>query len=114
MRSAWRHWYGNEDNRERHIATVSARRRRRITRLRALVREAKSCPCADCGRNYPPEVMDFDHVRGPKLGEVSQLVFTAGEETVLAELAKCEAVCANCHRLRTLRRSLDTDESETG
>jgi hypothetical protein len=33
----------------------------RVERNRALVRAAKSVPCADCGQNYPPYVMDFDH-----------------------------------------------------
>jgi hypothetical protein len=33
-------------------------------------------PCADCGRSFPPYVMQFDHVR-------------------------CDLVCANCHAIRT-------------
>lgn len=114
MRGAWRDWYRDPENRQRHLATVSKRRRRRIVRLRELVREVKSKPCTDCGETFPPEVMDFDHVRGTKVGDVSQLVFTAGEEAVRDEIAKCEPVCSNCHRLRTLRRSINAAEEETG
>jgi len=47
--------------------------------------------------------MDFDHVRGEKLGTVSDLIF--GEiENLLDEMDKCELVCANCHRIRTNAR----------
>jgi hypothetical protein len=48
--------------------------------------------------------MDFDHhAPGSKtlaIGE-SALVSTA---RLLAEIAKCEVVCANCHRIRTFTR----------
>ena len=104
MRGAWRDWYADETNRERHIAAVGRRRARRIARLRKLVQERKTRPCTDCKRTFPPEAMDFDHVRGDKNGEISHLVYAAGEERLLEELEKCEPVCATCHRLRTQRR----------
>lgn len=47
--------------------------------------------------------MDFDHVRGEKLANVSDLV-GAPTEDLLAEVAKCELVCATCHRVRTSDR----------
>jgi hypothetical protein len=47
--------------------------------------------------------MDFDHVRGSKLMEVSRLV-GASAQRLRDELAKCEVVCANCHRIRSARR----------
>jgi hypothetical protein len=70
--------------------------------MRVIAVEAKNRPCADCGRSYPPYVMDFDHVRGEKVANVSVLVAGgASRRRVLAEIAKCEVVCANCHRERT-------------
>lgn len=65
--------------------------------------ELKSGPCSDCNNKYPPECMDFDHVRGEKLFRVSRGHSTT-KERVLAEIAKCELVCANCHRTRTKSR----------
>jgi hypothetical protein len=64
----------------------------------------KDKPCADCGVQYPPCVMDFDHVpeRGPKLFHLGQPERNLKE--VRAELAKCDLVCANCHRIRTWKR----------
>jgi len=50
--------------------------------------------------------MDFDHVRGVKTANISDLVGEAWE-TVEAELELTELVCANCHRLRTQARLLD-------
>ena len=65
----------------------------------------KDVPCADGGRNFPPHVMDFDHVEGEKASDVSQLVYTSTTRALREEVAKCEVVCANCHRDRTQRRS---------
>jgi len=49
--------------------------------------------------------MDFDH-RDPstKTARVPALVGRAGIRRILAEVAKCDIVCANCHRLRTFER----------
>jgi hypothetical protein len=65
--------------------------------------ELKDRPCLDCGGKFPPECMDFDHVRGEKLFGVGTGV-TKGYATILAEIEKCEIVCANCHRIRTKSR----------
>jgi hypothetical protein len=45
--------------------------------------------------------MDFDH-RDPstKVLAVSRLI-NRGYQTMMAEVAKCDIVCANCHHLRT-------------
>jgi len=47
--------------------------------------------------------MDFDHLGG-KEALISKLVFQSGIERLEKELAKCEVVCANCHRIRTTAR----------
>lgn len=65
----------------------------------------KSKPCTDCLQRFHPVAMDFDHVRGVKTSEVASM-FSKGAtiEAIKAEIAKCDLVCACCHRVRTHRR----------
>lgn len=73
-------------------------------RIRAIIAEAKNQPCSDCGGRFPTCVMDQDHVRGEKKFKVSEAVQRAYGLTldrVRTEIAKCDVVCANCHRVRT-------------
>jgi uncharacterized CHY-type Zn-finger protein len=83
-------------------ALVSSKRGRARNRLRLelLLRDQF---CTDCGA-HDLAVLEFDH-RGAKRGNVSDLVRSAvAWETVLQEIAKCDVVCANCHRRRTARQ----------
>jgi hypothetical protein len=61
-------------------------------------------PCADCKINFPYYVMDFDHVRGIKHKNVSELIPTLSKKKIDDEIKKCEVVCSNCHRIRTHMR----------
>jgi hypothetical protein len=50
--------------------------------------------------------MQWDHLPGfEKLGDVSAAFWGRSRLEVLAEIAKCELVCANCHTIRTFERS---------
>ena len=64
----------------------------------AIVNEAHSCGCRKCGdkRFY---VLDFHH-RNPeeKAGVIAHMIKSASEKGLIAELAKCDVLCANCHR----------------
>jgi hypothetical protein len=63
-------------------------------------------PCTDCGKIFPPQVMQWDHLPGNvKLGNISTGIRDRSREEVLDEIAKCELVCANCHALRTFERA---------
>ncbi len=74
---------------------------RQRQRLKDILIAAKSVPCMDCGVRYPPYIMDFDHRDGAtKLNNVGRFtLFT--KKKLLAEIAKCDVVCSNCHRERT-------------
>ena len=75
--------------------------RRREEQMEFLNR-IRQLPCADCARTFPVCVMEFDH-REPseKKGFVSQMAGRVGIKTLLEEIAKCDIVCANCHRNRS-------------
>jgi hypothetical protein len=95
-----------------YYAERRAHHRRRNNALKAQrVREAQELvlafvrahPCVDC-HETDPVVLEFDHL-GPKRAEVSTLVRRGVLEPVLVtEIARCEVVCANCHRRRTAKR----------
>ncbi|WP_416875288.1 hypothetical protein [Kitasatospora sp. SC0581] len=71
--------------------------------------------CADCGWRGWARGLDWDHVRGAKSANVSQLIAERKPwSEVAAEIAKCEAVCANCHRIRTAVRRGRTSRSASG
>jgi hypothetical protein len=94
-------WY--RANKKRRQAKVRADRQAHVTWLDSL-KEGK--PCADCGQVYPPYVMEWDHLPGSAkslvLADTRRAAY--GKNRILAELAKCELVCANCHRVRTFTR----------
>jgi hypothetical protein len=100
------HYYAN---RQYYLEKALRSNRRHRELIRAELRRLKDVPCADCGVRYPPWVMQFDHVRGQKLfnlGAWNHMSTNIRTEQLLAEAAKCEIVCANCHHERTWQRWL--------
>ena len=59
--------------------------------------------CVDCGYAENPAALEMDH-RDPSLKkfQIATMV-TYDREILLAELAKCDVRCANCHRIKTAR-----------
>lgn len=59
--------------------------------------------CTDCGeKNHI--VLDFDHLKDKKYN-ISRMIHDGFSwEAIKKEIAKCEVVCANCHRIRTHAR----------
>ena len=117
-KSAWRDWYSKDEHRQRHHQLVGERRRARANRHRGIVRALKRQPCADCGKTCPAEAMDFDHLWAKRL-DTSRLPHVSGTVTMLEGVEKCEVVCANCHRIRTKHRLVESlklheNESESG
>lgn len=86
-------------NRQREIDLVMTRQRATLELLRSLRR----VPCKDCGGSFEPHQMDFDH-RDPstKLFNVTcSRAMLVARDTLAAEVAKCDILCANCHAIRT-------------
>ncbi len=86
---------------------LKSRKRSRdcLRRKSEFIDAMKSNPCSDCGRRYPTCCMDFDHRDGTaKIKNVGKLRFSPRSE-IEAEIAKCDLVCANCHRIRTQIRA---------
>lgn len=91
----------------KHKKSYFARAKRRDKKIDEIIVERKSVPCMDCGVKYPPYVMDFDH-RNPKekfLNICQMRKRRMAIKKILEEMAKCDVVCANCHRERSNKQN---------
>lgn len=87
-----------------HAGRIAAKKFR--NRQRAIIDQLKAKPCTDCGMSYLPCVMEFDHIRGSKLFNIGKTTSRRLTD-ILAEIDKCELVCANCHKIREHKRRLE-------
>lgn len=78
---------------------------RRKEQVATEVRRLKSGPCADCGEVHPHFVMDFDHREDKRWSIRDMMRRRHTLPAILREIAKCDLVCANCHRYRTEARA---------
>lgn len=105
-----------ENNKAYYRKRNNNKRRRHLARL---VKEYKLThpTCTDCKLDHPFYRLDFDHLPGSgKAIDLGRISTTGWSDTrVMEEIAKCELVCANCHRDRTFRRSrADSNDSYPG
>lgn len=85
----------------RRYANQKRYRKRNATKLWEYLSEQT---CVDCGES-DKRVLEFDHVRGDKIESVGVLCAQGiSWRRVVAEIAKCDVRCANCHRRRTARQ----------
>jgi hypothetical protein len=87
------------------VKFVAAARARQDMFRRWIQAQKEASPCTDCREFYPFYVMDYDH-RGdhPKTYGIALLYRRASWVKIKAEIAKCDLVCSNCHRIRTHKR----------
>ena len=91
-------------NKERHNRLIHERNRRtRLEYMARIYQYLREHPCTDCGET-DIAVLEFDHLRDKRvcISEMFRRGFSW--KAIVEEIAKCEVVCANCHRRRTLRR----------
>jgi transposase len=82
--------------------------RSRTLSKRKLWEYKEALGCKDCKEMYPHYMLDFDHLPGfEKIGSPTELVHSYSWEKAKQELAKCEVVCGNCHKIRTWQRYID-------
>lgn len=97
-------WYAA--NRVRHVQNVRRRNDKHRRELyRFLAGFLRENPCVDCGES-DIRCLEFDHRPGEgKHKMISALIAEpASLAKLLREMAKCDVVCANCHRRRTSTR----------
>ena len=90
-------------NRERYIEQARSQTARlQLERTRFLLDFFVTHPRSDCGET-DPVVLEFDHLRD-KAFNIGGALSRRSWQAILDEMAKCEVVCANCHRRRTALR----------
>lgn len=92
-------------NKEKRNKDKLLRRSERALTIRQKLDDLKKGPCKDCGRSYIPFAMDFDHLED-KFKDISCMrTGCYSFKTILKEVAKCDLLCATCHRIRTYNRN---------
>lgn len=92
-----------KENPDIHKQNVNKRKKRIIQESKERMLDYLSDKvCVDCGYSTNLAALQFDHVRGEKQYEVSELVNRGYPwKTILKEIKKCEIRCANCHAIKT-------------
>jgi hypothetical protein len=91
-------------HRERYVAQAMRRKQAlAVERAEYLVEFFRQRSCVDCGEG-DPLVLEFDHLANKKFN-IAKGLRNHSWQAVLDEIAKCDVVCANCHRRRTALRA---------
>lgn len=92
------------DSHKKNPAPVKEGRKRSVDKAQKYVRELlQQSQCVDCGESNWI-VLEFDHL-DDKILSISKMIRGYSVESIKAEIAKCDIVCANCHRIRTYTRA---------
>lgn len=98
--------YGREHyvaNRQRYIDQAKRRKDElRASNYALLIEFLRAHPCVDCGED-DVMVLEFDHIAEKAFQITAAITYRAWSDIVV-EIAKCDVVCANCHRRRTAQR----------
>jgi hypothetical protein len=99
--------FGIEKNRKEKPTRRTPEKKKEVQQMLAKIKEESGC--IDCNKKYPSYVLDFDHVYGKKVANIGQMLNYFSVEDILKEVAKCDIICSNCHRIRTyLRKHSDS------
>jgi predicted HNH restriction endonuclease len=98
---------------DEHKSTQIERNRERRRKNRDWLRDYKSSlKCEVCGEDHIA-CLDFHH-RDPQEKETSLFrviwVKCWGKERILAEIAKCQVLCSNCHRKLHWRERVEAED----
>lgn len=91
--------------RERNKSLTAKYNRKYYLQRREELNRLKCRPCQDCGIQYNPWVMQFDH-RDPAQKKYALSQVNISYKHFKTEIAKCDIVCANCHFERTHKQLL--------
>ena len=87
------------------------------TILAWILNKYEGIPCMDCMGIFVWRVMDFDHrpeeLKSFNVASRNRLIATPERiAEIQKEIDKCDLVCANCHRMRTMNRCFLNNEEK--
>ncbi len=94
------YWQKTKDSGGKQSRSL-AKAKRKIRNVRYLFEFLQAHPCIECGED-DPVVLEFHH-RDPKekVRDVSVMAQEHSLRGLSEEVAKCDVLCANCHRRKT-------------
>lgn len=93
--------------RKRNTKKVNELNKRSRDKRQQWINSIKNSPCMDCGKQYPPYIMQFDH--RDRSQKVCTIYAAQSIKRIKEEIKKCDLVCANCHCERTHKQRLRGD-----
>lgn len=88
-------------NKELQLRCQRRHNKARRLEVKELLAKIKDVPCLDCGNRFPAICMDFDHRNPDEKSFAVSGRATMAISSLLEEIAKCDIICACCHRIRT-------------
>jgi len=89
----------NPDYYRKNAQKISLRQKEKRLVMRGIIRGYKAeRGCSLCGVDIP-EVLDLHHRADKEFTIGEAWVATMSEKRLRSELAKCDVLCCNCHRL---------------
>ena len=75
----------------------------RANKYRAFANWVKvGCGCNRCGYNANPAALEFDHIdRQTKEFNVGGMMYSSFDK-ITKEMQKCNVLCANCHKIKSV------------
>lgn len=96
MRAQEKIRYQNDIERQEKVLSRAKNQYSKNTDLVTIIKQNKVCVKCGESRFY---VLDFHHRdRNEKINDITSLIKGGSQETLLAEIDKCDLLCANCHR----------------
>lgn len=95
-------WYANKKQNKEWVEKIREQANKRKRKIVEFLNKYKlEKGCKDCGYKKYPVALDFDHTDGTKEFNVCN---AKSIRQAMEEIKKCEVVCSNCHRVRTVKR----------
>ena len=89
------------EKRRLRIKSYQQKRRIKLNEIKIVLQQALGGECVSCGLT-DSRLLDFDHIDPANKTMMISQSLSKPFELLLAEAKKCQLMCPNCHRIKTL------------